>query len=410
VTRRDHLRRRLAALLALIVIAFAVSCTGTVQPGLPLALLVVEGGDATTASRVLGFAVDPPGPATPRAVRPLGLATLTPGVTGPIVDLDWLDRDETGTGAGRARSSVVLLESLRAPAAASRRARLHGYDTAGFDVAAPAPLAPVSALDIPLVSAGVFLLPPRSEFVQAPDPGVCLDAVSVSLTGRYVALLDRRSACAPGEDPTATFLLVVDTQERDLVWSSVADPVRAAAPIVDQGAGRVDFLRDARLWGLSLAAPAPVPLSGDVVATLDPVRGFVRHGADRLVLAGDAIRRIQPDGTVTPGGTTRPTALGFVETGAGLPVLVRTTGGLAVHASPADDDERFGAVLYADGTTDVVDLIGYLVRPGAIDAFDLLLYDATAGNPVAAVTTAYPAPDLQQPRVITFFRPRPALP
>jgi hypothetical protein len=128
------------------------------------------------------------------------------------------------------------------------------------------------------------------------------------------------------------------------------------------------------------------------------------------VLDRDQIQRVQPDGSVSRGGATRPSALGFVETGSGLPVLVRTTAGLAVHASPEDDDERLAPTLYVDGASDVADLLAYLVRPGAIDAFDLLLYDRTLPNPTAAVTTSYPAPGVTAPRAITFFRPRPSLP
>jgi hypothetical protein len=398
--------------LALVAAALLVAsaCTGTFQPALPLALLVVEGGAPGTPSRVLGYAVDPPGPATPRIVRPLGAETLTPGITGPVVALDWLDRDETGVAAGGGRNQVVFLVSNRVPAETGRSASIHGYDTSTFDLEAPSALEGVPVLTRPLVAAGEFLLPPRAG-VQAPLPGVCLDAISVSQTGRFVALLDRRVACDPGAPRTENVLLLVDTVEGDLAWSTTEAPVRSAPPLIDQAAGRLDFLTGNAMVSLSLADASVVATSQPLpIGALDAVQAFGRHGPDRLVVVNDRLYRIDPAGTVNEGVATQGGAVAFVETGTGLPVVLRTASRLVVHDGPTDGDEESFARAYRGGATDVADQLTYLVRPQAIDTFDLLLYDAAVTNPVQAVITPYPAPELADPRAITWFRPRPTAP
>ena len=395
--------------LAAVALLVASACTGTFQPALPLALLVVEGGAPGAPSRVLGYAVDPPGPATPRAVRPLGVDTLTPGIDGPVVALDWLDRDETGGAVGGGRNQVVFLVSSRVPAETGRSASIHGYDTSTFDPEAPSPLEGVPVLTRALVAAGEFLLPARAG-VQAPLPGVCLDAISVSQTGRFVALLDRRVACDPGASRTDNVLLLVDTVEGDLAWSTTAAPVRGAPPLIEQAADRLDFLTGNAMVSLSLADARVVATSQPLPIGLDVVQAFDRHGPDRLVVVSDRLYRIDPTGTVTDGVTTQSGAVAFVETGTGLPVLLRTASRLVVHVGPTDDDEEWLTRDYRSGSTDVADQLTYLVRPRLIETFDLLLYDAEATNPIRAVITEYGAADLVDPRAITWFRPRPTAP
>ena len=401
-----------ASRLALVAVTLLVAsaCTGTFQPALPLALLVVEGGAPGTPSRVLGYAVDPPGPATPRIVRPLGVETLAPGITGPVVALDWLDRDETGVTIGGGRNQVVFLVSNRVAAETGRSASIHGYDTTAFDLEAPSPFVSVPALTLPLVANGEFL-PLARPGVQAPLPGVCLDAISVSQTGRFVALLDRRVACDPGAPPTENVLLLVDTVAGDLAWSTTEAPVRNAPPLVDQAAGRLDFLTGNVMVSLSLADASVVATSQPLpIGALDTVQAFGRHGPDRLVVVNDRLYRIDAAGAVTAPVTTQSGAVAFVETGLGLPVLLRTANRLVVHRDPTDDDEESLTRAYRSGSTDVTDQLTYLVRPQAIDTFDLLLYDAEVINPVQAVITPYPAPELADPRAITYFRPRPTAP
>ncbi|MBA2668054.1 MAG: hypothetical protein H0U69_13580, partial [Trueperaceae bacterium] len=382
----------------------AAACTGTVQPGLPLVLLVIEGAPGAT-SAVLAYAVTPPGPATPRDLRALGSGTLTPGIDGPVVDHDWLDRDEVGF---LGRSTLVLLVAEHAGAEDARAARLFGYDTTGFSVEAPSALEPVARLTFDLVVDGAFV-PAVPPLVQAPRFGACLRALSVSGDGRFVAALDDRTAC--GETTTAGegVLLLVDTEAGPLgtlVWSTVADPVRPVAPIVDQATGRLEFLRGTRLRSLSLLdlddETESQPLA---IGTFDPVLALGRHGDDRLVVVADRLHRIDPTGAVTS-VSTRPNAIGLVDTGASLPVVVRTPTQLVLHVTPGDDDEAAFARAYTDGATDVTDRLTYLVRPGAIDTLDLLLYDRTAMDPIQAVLTPYPLPEVTAPRAITWFRPR----
>jgi hypothetical protein len=413
--RRDpppaRLARSVRLALAAVALLVAAACTGTFQPALPLALLVVDGA-AGAPSRVLGYAVDPPGPATPRAVRPLGTQTLTPDVTGPVVGLDWLDRDESGGTVGGGRNRLVLLVSQQSPDQAGRSASIRGYDTSTFDVDAPGPLDAVPDLTlVGLVSGGVLQLPARPG-VQAPLEGVCLDAVSVSRDGRFLALLDRRTACDAAADPTNNAVLLIDTVEQDLAWSTAADPGHAAPPIIDQGAGRLDFLRASAMESLSLAdltLVAPSESLPPIDDAFDTVR-FARHGPDRLVTVGSALYRIDPTGAVTGPVSTQSDPAGIVETAPGLPVLIRTPARFVVHDGPADDDEEWVTRPYRSGTTDVADQLTYLVRPGAIDTFDLLLYDPSVTNPVQAVVTAYGAADLTDPRLVTWFRPRPTGP
>jgi hypothetical protein len=326
-----------------------------------------------------------------------------------VVGLDWLDREEAGGVAGAGRSRVVMLVSQRTAAPTGRAAQLHGYDTATFELAAPSALDPVPELTLPLVTGGLWQLPVRGG-VLAPLDGVCLDAVSVSRTGRYVALLDRRVACDPTAPAGDNVLLLVDTVEGALVWSTTAAPVRGVPPLIAQGTGRLEYLTGAVLRTVALADLSPVGESAPLPSTFDPIRALGRHGPDRLVVMNDELYRIDAAGAVTGPAATQPNVLGFVETGTGLPILLRTSSRLVVHAGPGDAEPQSLARAYQDGDSDVTDQLTYLVRPGAIDTFDLLLYDRTVTNPIAAVITSYPAPELAQPRAITWFRPRPTVP
>jgi hypothetical protein len=407
-------RHRTRAVAAALTLLSLVACTGTFEPGLPLALLVVH-GTGTEASQVLGFAADPPGPAAPRTVRSLATGNLAPGLAGPVVALDWLDRSETGAFGPGGRSRLVLLVSQRAAAPAQRSAALHGFDTAGFDVEAPAPFDPVPVLTFPLVAAGELQVSVRPG-VLAPSGGVCLNGLSVSRDGRFVALLDQRTACDSGALASDNVLLLVDTvgAQPEVVWSTTASPVRAAPPRIDQAAARLDYVTGTVVRGLALATLTATPdstaLSG--ATTLDPIQAFGRHGVDRLVVTTNRLFRVEASGAVAPpaGVPTRPTTVGLIETGAGLPILLRASDALVVHANAADADPATLARPYLDGATDVIDQLAYLLRPGAIDTFDLLIYDRAVGDPIGSVLTSYPAPELTAPRLITWFRPQPATP
>jgi hypothetical protein len=412
-------RRRTAVVLMAAALLVTAGCTGTFTPGTPLTLLVVDGGPGAT-SNVLAYAVDPPGPATPRAVRALGVGTVTPEIDGPVVALDWLDRDETGTVPPAGRRIVAMLVSERTVARGARAARLFAYDTSPFDVEAPAPLDPYAPLTFPLVEDGVVVLP-FAAGVLAPDPGVCLSALSVSRTGRYLALLDARSACDPSAPADQNVLLLVDTQPPMpnpvpvVVLSTVAAPVRAVAPTIDQAADRVEYVTETvgtvvRRVGLADRSVVDTSPTLPGVGTFDSVDAFARYGSDRLVVAAGRLFQLDAAFEVGPAVTTRPAVARIVETVPGMPVVLITASGLVVHATPADDDEAFLAGPYGDGVTDLPDVMTYLVRPGAIDSLDLLLYDPLALNPIGTARTTYAAPEITAPRAITYFRPRPAGP
>lgn len=402
------MRRWYWILFAATAVVAVAACTGTFQPGVPLALLVVDGGDAE-ASRVLAFAVEPPGPASPRAVRALGDANVTPEIDGPVVALDWVDRGETATGAGLGRSRVVLLVAEHAAATDGRAARVFTYDTGAFDVESPAPLALVGA-PLVLVEGGLFV-PEARAGVQAPDPGVCLSDVAVSLDGRFLVLLDRRSSCGAA-DLTDNYVLVVDTQPEEpaLVWSAVAG-LLPLAPVLDQSAGRFDYLTTAEVVRSRSLSDLDSSADSDTIPIgTGTVRAFTGHGRERLVVVDDRLYRVSDTGAVGAPVTTQSAVIAALETTSGLPVVLRTANRLVVHADPEDDDEHVLDAAYRSGVTDVSDQLMYLAAPGRIDTFDLLLYDPARVDPIRSVITQYPQADLPAPRFVTYFRPRPSAP
>jgi hypothetical protein len=247
--------------------------------------------------------------------------------------------------------------------------------------------------------------------VQAPDPGVCLSDVAVSLDGRFLVLLDRRSSCGAA-DLTDNYVLVVDTQpaEPALVWSEVAG-LLPLAPVLDQSAGRFDYVTTAEVVrSRSLGDLDSFVDSDTIPVATGTVRAFAGHGRERLVVVDDRLYRVSDTGAVGDPVTTQGSVLAALETDSGLPVVLRTANRLVVHTDPEDDDEQLLDAAYRGGVTDVGDQLMYLVAPGRIDAFDLLLYDPTRVDPIRSVITQYPQADLAAPRFVTYFRPRPSAP
>ena len=404
---------RLRALLLAALAAWVVTlsgCTGTFEEGTPLVLLIANGPD-DAASQVVAFLMEPPGPATPRQVTPLGGVDLAADLTLPLRGWDWVDREALGIGPGRGRTRLVALASATSSATSERTALLHRYDVTAFDPDAPA-LVAVDDVPLPLVREGrwddeAFPVTPG---VQAPSEGVCLVAVAVNGDGRYAALLDHRAACRSGE--TEVGLHVVDLAERQLVWSSTPDDVAPARPLIDQREGNLDVWQrtpDGFDWlRLDLA-------TRNLSETIQGISGsaFVDVSAaddERWALLDGRLQVVSAESSGAPGETSASgTDRRFVATGPGLPVVI-IGANLVVHPSPTSASLNPFGRAYADGVTDVPDQLSYVIRSGAIDTLDLLLLDPN--QPLSRVVSEVyrdtaDAPLLTQPRRVTWFRPRP---
>ncbi len=393
-------------LLALALVSLVGACTGTFMEGTPLVLLVANGGE-DAPSQVLAFLVEPPGPATPRQVTPLG-TDLAPDLTLPLRAWDWQDRDPLAVGADAARTRLVVLATEQARDPGARAALLHRYDLAAFDVDAPA-LEPRDPAPLELVregrwSEGTF---PVADGVQAPEDGVCLTDVAVSSEGRYVALLDRRAACEPGDPSVGLHVLDLDTPA--LVWSSTPDDVAPTQLVLDQERQRLD------VWTRTASGYAWRQLDLDTL-TLGPelqrlgtalVDVSAANDA-RWALIGGRLRVVTDDDDGEPGvASASGSDRRLVPTAARLPVVVLGAD-LVVHPNATSAALDPFARRYADGDTDVPDQLSYLLRSGAIDTLDLLVLspDLPLREVVREAYRDPPgAPLLDAPRRITAFRP-----
>lgn len=402
------------ALVALAVCVAALNgCTGTFEEGAPLVLLVATAPSGPDdGGAIVAYLVEPPGAATLRSVTPLGPADLATDLTLPIAAWDWVDRDALGVGAGLGRTRLVVLASDRAQPAASRSARLHRYDVAAFDPATPS-LSPVAPGPLSLVVDGAWdeASVPSDDGVVLPNDEPCLSGVSVSRDGRYVALLDDPAAC--GSTDLAA-LLVVDVTESALVWVSSFAGVAPVPPYVDQVDDRLDVwelkINDAEWKRLDVAERS---LEDGLASSGAGVPVAVSAAGDeRWVLAGGRLSVWRPNATPSAGiASATSDAARFVATGANLPAVVLAPD-LWVHPSPTAEPLRVQGAsgTYVAGVTDAPDRLTYLVRAGVIDTLDLLVL--TADAPLSSVIS--PAfrdpsddPRLTDPRLVTWFRPRP---
>lgn len=411
--RRANPRLAGAWTAVMVLVGALASCTGTFEEGAPLVLLVATAPASTgDGGAIVAYLVEPPGAATLRSVTPIGPTDLAPDLTLPIRAWDWVDRDALGVGAGLGRTRLVVLASDRTQQAVDRSARLHRYDVASFDPATPS-LSPVAPGPLSLVVDGAWdeANVPRGDAVVLPNDEPCLSGVSVSRDGRYVALLDDPAAC--GSTDLAA-LLVVDVTEPALVWVSSFAGVAPVHPYVDQVDDRLD------VWEL-------VP-NGAAWRTFDLTEGTVgarlassdagvpvtvtAAGEERWVLAGGRLSVWRPDATPSAGVASATSAAGrFVATGAGLPAVLLAPD-LWVHPTPSAEPLRVQGAsgTYVAGVTDAPDRLTYLVRAGVIDTLDLLVL--TPDAPLSSVIS--PAfrdpsddPRLTNPRLVTWFRPRP---
>lgn len=401
-------------MLSLLTLA---ACTGTFEEGTPLVLLAATGGDASGAdAAIVGFLVEPPGPARARAATALDSGDpahdLAGDLTLPVRDWDWRDRDAIVGGPGAGRTELTVLTSLTASSQGQRQARLHRYDVSAFEATSPTLASLGAPLDLVVDGRWNDAAFPVEEGFEPLD-GVCLVSVAVSGDGRYVALVDRRSACTASD--AEVFLYLVDTVEPGLVWASTPADVAPVRPFIDQRAQTIDVLQRRAsgydLYRTGLASlRGPLPGTG-AFATIDDARALVDVGGagdERWLLLDGRLRTISDTGTVGPGvesatGSTRR----LVPTDEGLPVVIAGGNDLWVHTTPTAEGRRFSR-RYLDGATDSADRITYLVRPGGIDTLDLLVL--TPDRPIGEVISpiyadASGSTRLAAPRLLTWFRP-----
>ena len=399
--------------LALWLTLALVACTGTFEESAPVVLLVATGSDASGSdAAIVAFLVEPPGPATPRSVTPLGSGDLAGDIVYPIQDWDWRDRDGVASGPGAGRTQLTVLTSRTSSEANARQARLHRYDVSAFDPVTPALTSSAAAIDV--VVDGVWATD-VAEGVFAPDEGVCLSAVSVSARGTYAALLDRRADCQAGASETALYLLDLSAGSPRLVWASTPVDVAPARATIDQASDELDvWLTRASGFDVYRASVDTLrgPLGGsEPLARVDETRALrdvsvlPSAASERWLLFDGQLRTLSDSaGVASASGATRR----LVPTDARLPVVIVGGTDLWVHPTPSSEALRLPRA-YRDGASDVADRLTYLVRNGAIDTLDLLVFDPQ--QPLgASVAELYRdgASDarLSAPRLLTWFRPR----
>ena len=393
--------------LALVAALLLGACTGTFLEGTPLVLLVANGGE-DAPSQVVAFLVEPPGPATPRQVTPLPGTNLAPDLTLPLRAWDWQDRDPLAAGADAARTRLVVLATRQQRAVDARAALLHRYDLATFDVDAPA-LVRRDPAPLELVREGRWSQEafPVAEGVQAPEDGVCLVDVAVSSGGRYVALLDRRAACQPGD--TSVGLHVVDLEAFALVWSSTPDDVAPVQLVLDQERERLDvWTRTASGYAWRQLVLDTLTLGPELQRLGTALVDVAAADDARWALLGGRIRVVSADSDGEPGvASASGSDRRFVPSAARLPVVIVGTD-LVVHPDATSAALDTFPRRYVDGDTDVPDQLAYLLRNGAVDTLDLLVLSPEL--PLREVVRdAYrdppAAPLLDAPRRLTVFRP-----
>ena len=406
-------RRALHLVVALLACTLA-ACTGTFEDGAPIVLLVATGTDGAGGdAAIVGFLVEPPGPASPRSVTPLGTGDLAGDLDLPVRDWDWRDRAGVVGGPGAGRTQLTVLASVSAAALDARQARLHRYDVSAFETSTPTLTQLGAPLDLVVDGAwNADAIPVEDGF--EPDDGVCLSALSVSGDGRYAALLDRRSDCQAGD--AEVYLYVVDLEDARLVWASTPDDVAPTRAYIDQGADTIDILIRRGQSRFDVYRSELEALQGPLGGTerfgeieeSQPLRDIAGAGDERWLLFDGWLRTLSDTGALGPrvasaSGATRR----LVPTDARLPTVVIGGNDLWVHATPTSEGLTF-ARRYLDGVTDVADRLTYLVRPGAIDTLDLLVF--TPERPIGeSVSTLYSDGDgggrLAAPRLVTWFRP-----
>ena len=363
--------RRLVTLGLLLALT---ACTGTFEIR-PAVLLVVSLNDGAPE---LGLITDNFGTGTSTAPRELTfLSTSRRSLPAPAMALDVVDR------SGQRPTLVVLSRKASAPFSGYLRA----FSLTGVDPLDPAAFAEDASFARDLSQ----LLRDQDEL--ADDEDYCLVDIQISGDGRYLALLEDRSACLAGDDTVAVYL--IDLSDDSLVAAVDTRPVVAAGVYLDQQQDYVYYLVEgvgnATLERLAVASgdrEVVADLEGfdqvDVAAVGPPI-GSPADDSLLLALSDDAFQAIDavadPAEPAAPVATTANAAALIDDPFAtNERIVILGTSSFTVHRNVDDADGRSATIVAASATFQPEELFVYLAGEGRITIFDVLIDDGT-GTP-----------------------------
>lgn len=389
--------RRLVALTLLLTL---VACTGTFEIRPPI-LLVISFNDEDGPALALvrdNFATGPSGTARELTFIEASRRALPAGA----VAFDVVDR------AGRRPTLVVLSRDPSAP----HTAYLRGYALAGIDPDAPAAFAEDGNFTRDLTA----LLRDQPEL--ADDADYCLVDVQVSSSGRYLALLEDRSACG-SDDLVAVYVLDLrpnpdKPEEVSLVAAVDTEPLVAVGLHLDQQLDRLYFISEG-ISDASLESLAVSTGSRSVVAEIDGQAqvDLARVAAPSSTEANELLVALSDSSFQTIDTEDDPATTGTpISSESGARALIHDPfersekllilGGsrFTVHQSVDDGEGRSVSVAAASGTFQPEDLFVYLASEGRLFIFDALVDDGS-GVPTLA---SFDLPELIKPGPMTWLR------
>ncbi len=402
--------RRLAALSPLLALAALLAgCTGTTENVPPLLLAVGQVTTATPAQPQLVL-VEDNFSSSQSTTRTLSVvAGSARDLDYPAVASDVVDR------AGTRSAMVVLTRQLTASSNPDPASRLVTFNLSGIDPATPTAFDQTAAIQLTGGTSPVF---PGSTGMSGPW---CFSGVTVSLTGRYVTLLDDPAACGDtsGRYPR---LVQLDTSTTPPAVTTVepaagSQPVQATVPFDDQADTDESLYFLVAGVNQALVYQDPVPHDASTAPTASVAQLPTQQ---QTALLGTT-----PGGGVTPqlvavtnqdptaGNTltsylqavdlTDPAAATSVETAPGARtfafdpagisqrVVVAGASSLALHATPGDDKPIETTTPYtytgAAAAIDPINRFGYVVDDGRIVVIDL---DTAASAPTSWIPYAFP--------------------
>ena len=381
--------RRLVAVTLLLTL---VACTGTFEIRPPVLLVIAfDDGSPQLALVRDNFATGPSG--TPRELTFIEASRRSlPAVA---VAFDVVDR------AGLRPTLVVLSRDPSAP----HTAYLRGYVLAGIDPDAPANFAEDGDFARDLTA----LLRDQPEL--ADDADYCLVDVQVSSSGRYLALLEDRSACG-SDDLVAVYLL--DLNQDRLVAAVDTEPLVAVGLYLDQQLDRLYFISEG-ISDASLESLAVSTGSRSVVAEVD---GQVQVDLARVAAPSSAAvnevlvalsdssfqaidTEADPATTDTPvGSESGARALIHDPFERSEKLLILGGSRFTIHQSVDDGAGRSVGVAATSGAFQPEDLFVYLAGEGRLFIFDALVDDGS-GVPTLA---SFDRPELISPGPMTWLR------
>lgn len=392
--------RGLLPLLALAGVLAA--CTGTTE-NLPPLLLAVGRLDPSSGNPEMALVEDnfASNQVAPRAISVVP-ASARP-LTYPAVASDVVDR------AGARTSMAVLTRQLGTSTPVSY---LRFFNLQNIDPTNPVAFAEDTSRAVQLTGAsGVF------------GSGPCFTSVTISLNGRYAALIDSPRAC----DATASdihALYVLDTQTKTGTQLVSGQPVQVTPPFDDQAqSGETLYflvqgtVGSAQLWSMPVPYDPSTPPSNTsfTLSTFSDSETQITLGSDATQLVAITTASTSPYTStntsshleaIDPSSGTTPTptpstingaqALGLDPTGTTSQVVVAGYDQIAVHPTPAAPASV--QTLSTDGLTgvavalDPINQFAYVIGDGRIVLIDLLAVKNGQGSWYSTFT-----PDLTLP-------------